>query len=306
MRARSALARARLRHDVRRRRLVDEPGAAPLVLVAMALARPVRQRTYLVGAQMLGGLTRSRTTPHATPPTCRQVGSEDPVPVGVPSVSPLQFATAGVMRQLAKTVVRLNVETKHFHGQADAPWLDLIGRADGISRLDYIHHLIRVYGFDAPLEAALAYTPHIGGFFDLHHYSRAGLIAQDLLVLGMKPAEISALRQCMIAPFASVADACGWLYVHQRRTLQHEALRSRLETSSPDLAPAMSYLRSHEGHIGGDWDNFGRALDRVARTPHIENHITAAANDAFHVATEWFGQDVSTVARKTSRGQQSW
>ena len=35
------------------------------------------------------------------------------------------------MRQLARVVVRLNVETKGFHEDADAPWLDLIERPAG-------------------------------------------------------------------------------------------------------------------------------------------------------------------------------
>ena len=203
------------------------------------------------------------------------------------------------MRQLAKTIVRLNVETRSFHSAVDAAWLAL-ARSTSLTRLDYLHHLVRVYGFDAPLEAALAYTPHLDGFFDLQRSSRAGLLAQDLLALGVKPAEIASLRQCLIAPFASVAEACGWLYVHQRSILLHDAVHAALVSRLPEVANATAYLRAHDGRVGAVWDDVGQALERVARTSLIENRIVSAANDAFRAAREWFGYSGNSLGAPTT------
>src|SRR4051794_26032990 len=116
----------------------------------------------------------------------------------------------------SKTLVRIDVETRAFHREADAMWLELVAPGRTPSRFNYMHQLVAMYGFDAPLEAALAYTPHLATFLDVTRWFRSGHLAQDLLNIGLSPKAIADLRQCMIAPFASVAEACGWLYVHQR------------------------------------------------------------------------------------------
>ena len=191
------------------------------------------------------------------------------------------------MRQVSKTLVRLNVETRCFHAAADASWLDLVAPARTVTQLDYVSQLRLAYGFDAPLEAALAYTPHLDAFVDLHPRFRCGLLAQDLLAVGVSPAQIAALKQCMIAPFASVAEALGWLYVHERSTLLHEGVACELAARLPDVAHATTALRAHAGHVGVLWDDFGQVLDRVARTIHIEDRIVAAALDAFRALRVW-------------------
>lgn len=191
------------------------------------------------------------------------------------------------MRQVSKTLVRLNVETRCFHAASDAPWLELVAPGRTVTRLDYVSQVVLAYGFDAPLEAALAYTPHLDGFIDLHPRFRSGLLAQDLLALGISPSQLASLRQCMIAPFASVAEAFGWLYVHERATLIHDGVACELASRLPDVAGATSALHAHEGRVGVLWDDFGQALDRVARTSHIEDRIVAAALDAFRTLRVW-------------------
>ncbi len=192
------------------------------------------------------------------------------------------------MRQLSTALVRLNVDTRAFHAEADGPWLDLLVANHTPSRLDYIEHLVTCYGFDAPLEAALAYTPHLSSFIELHPRYRAGYIAEDLLKLGVAPAAIAAIEQTMLAPFASVAEALGWLYVHQRSTLLHESVRTELLERLPELAFATTYLRANEGRVGMRWDELGNALNKVARTEHIENRIVAAAIEASRTAIHWY------------------
>src|SRR5690348_7828038 len=116
---------------------------------------------------------------------------------------------------MASTLLtRLDMETRSYHADADGVWLDVLAGTVTVER--YRELLARVYGFEAPLEAALAYTPHLPTLIDLRRRMRSGLLAQDLLALGMKPAQLAMVQQCMIAPFRGAAEALGWLYVHAR------------------------------------------------------------------------------------------
>jgi heme oxygenase len=195
-------------------------------------------------------------------------------------------------------LVRLDVETRAFHAEADGPWLVLVGANQAPTRVDYIDHLSRCYGFDASLEAALAYTPHVTAFVDLQPRFRAGYIAEDLLNLGVSPSAIAELSHAMIAPFASISEALGWLYVHQRSTLLHASLRVQLLERLPELAFATSYLRRNEGRRNLLWDELGEALDKVARTPQIEDRIVTGALDASRAAIHWYRRRVVSRPRE--------
>src|ERR1044071_7421258 len=106
---------------------------------------------------------------------------------------------------------RLDMETRDQHAEVDGHWLDLM--ASGVTRDQYKALLTRVYGFEAPIESALAYKPHLL-VPDRRERTRSGLIAQDLLALGCTPGRITALPQCDdIGPFGDPAEALGWKYV---------------------------------------------------------------------------------------------
>jgi heme oxygenase len=191
------------------------------------------------------------------------------------------------VRQLAKMLTKLNLETRDFHGRADYPWLPLLDETKPVSHSDYEKYLIERYGFEAPLEAALAYTPHLGEVIDVHPRFRAGLIAKDLIELGLSASAIAGLQQCMIEPFASPEEAFGWLYVHERCTLMFEHVSSQLCRRRPDLCDAMSYLHANAGHVGAAWETFAQALDRVSATPEAQQRVVEAAREAFLVARQW-------------------
>lgn len=197
-------------------------------------------------------------------------------------------------------LVRLAAETRAFHPEADAPWLDLVASGRPRGRFDYVEQLVSAYGFDAPLEAALAYTPHLPAFFDVASRFRSGLIVQDLLALGLTPSAIAGLRQCMIAPFASVAEAFGWLYVHQRTTLLFESVRTALVDRVPDVAGATNALCIHAGKTTAMWEALGPPLDRVARTTAVEDRVVQAAHDAFRTLLAWHRR-ASAPARAAAR-----
>ena len=192
------------------------------------------------------------------------------------------------MRQVASTLIRLNLDTRSAHRAVDRLWLDLIAQ-ERTSEADYRERLVRAYGFEAPLEAALAYTPKLQELVGISHRFRSGLLAQDLLNLNVTAYDLASLPQCGIAPFTSISEALGWLYVHERATLIHGTVCGTLLERLPHLAHAVSYLCANSGNIGARWDELGEMFERLARTPSIYDRISTAARDAFEVAIAWFG-----------------
>jgi len=189
------------------------------------------------------------------------------------------------MHAASSMLNRLDMETRDFHGEVDGYWLDLM--ASGVTREQYKSHLVRVYGFEAPVESALAYTPHLI-IADRREHSRSGLIVQDLLALGVSPGKIAALAQCGdVVAFADPAEALGWKYVLERPTQLHGAIRRNLVARVPDIANACSYLAAHDGIAAARWQQLGLLLDDVARRPEAGHEIVRAARDAFAAMTAW-------------------
>ncbi len=193
-------------------------------------------------------------------------------------------------------LVRLNLETRAFHAAADEGWLSLLG-ADA-TRWDYVRRLRTTYGFEAPLEAALAYTPGLRPLIDLRPRTRAGLIAQDLLALGASASELALLPQCFpIAPFSGPLEALGWLYVTERATLLHDSIRRALAARIPDVSRACAYLSAYEGVTNARWQELGHVLDRAAPTARLLGELVAAANAGFRCLLAWRSGAVADVAR---------
>ena len=192
------------------------------------------------------------------------------------------------MRQVASTLIRLNLDTRSAHAAVDRLWLDLVA-GERTTEADYRERLVRAYGFEAPLEAALAYTPQLQELVGVSHRFRSGLLAQDLLNLGVAAYDLASLPQCAIAPFTSTSEGLGWLYMHERATLIHGTVCGALLERLPHLAHAVSYLCAHSGNIGARWDELGEMFERLARTPAIYDRISSAARDAFDAAIAWYG-----------------
>src|SRR5262245_27053134 len=123
-----------------------------------------------------------------------------------------------IMNAPSRMLMQLNIETRVHHSAIDSTWLDVM--SPHLAATHYTRLLARAYGFEAPLEAALAYTRGLGTLIDLRERARAGLLAQDLLALGLSPAQVTDLPQCTeLAPFRSAFEALGWMYVAERATL---------------------------------------------------------------------------------------
>jgi heme oxygenase len=164
---------------------------------------------------------------------------------------------------------------------------------DDITPRHYLQFLVRVYGFEAPLESTLAMTPNLELMIDLKERTKAGYIAQDLMALGLRPAQIAELPQCLAIPqFRGAAEALGWMFVCERQTLAHSVLRRHLQTRLPrELRAASNFLSSYTGVVGSRWRKFGSVLDDVAAHRAIADRIVVAANEAFRCQRRWIQQD---------------
>jgi heme oxygenase len=176
--------------------------------------------------------------------------------------------------------------TKDCHGAVDHLVRVLLGPELTLER--YQDCLVDIYGFDAAVEAALGYTP---GAPTLHFHPRSGLIARDLLSLGMRPAEIAALPQAPISPFPDLATAAGWLYVRERFCLYHPILCARISERVPEARSALAYFGGDEVMAGEHWVQFTWALEHVAPDEVKRQHVLAAARAGFETAGKWYDND---------------
>lgn len=201
------------------------------------------------------------------------------------------------MQVPSRLLTRLNLETRAQHPEADYPWLEVM--SFDTSRDRYVDQLVATYGFEAPIEAALSLTPHLGEVINLRPRARSGLIVEDLLVLGLGPSKIARLPQCThIAPFREPAEALGWMYVLERSTLMFDTVRTQVSARIPGLSAA-HYLGAYEGIAGARWQEFGAILDAYAITPASADHVVASARAAFVCQRDWYASDPAHDARAT-------
>lgn len=187
------------------------------------------------------------------------------------------------------------MSTREWHADVDDAWLQLL--SPSVSRADYLAQLVRTYGFVAPFESACKYTPALGRFVDFRQLLRAGLIAQDLLSLGLLPSQVAQIPHCeSITTFGSVEEALGWLYVVERATLLQDGIRRHLLAHIRELDRAMSYLTAFDGRVNDHWESFGRMLDEAGATPASADRIAVAAAAGFGCVRSWFRHHASAVA----------
>lgn len=198
----------------------------------------------------------------------------------------------------------LNIATSAWHREADEPWLRLLDIK--IDREMYRSQLIRLYGFEAPFESACASTPVLSTIVEPRDLTRAGIIAQDLLELGLSPGELVKTAQCFsVRPFSTVPVALGWLYVLQRGTLLYSRIHRHLIKRLPGIARACSYLETFEAAVdAGSWRRFGICLEKEASTTALRDEIVNAAQQAFGVMREWYQWTGNEAVRLSPR--QAW
>lgn len=198
----------------------------------------------------------------------------------------------------AAVLTVLDLETSGAHRDADAVWLRLL--RDAVRTHEYAAMLVKTYGFEAALEAAFAYTPRLDERIDLRGRARSGFVAQDLLSLGFPPGEIARLAHADILPFANEPHALGWMYVTDRATLHHAALRRHLVACRPELADACAYLAKATDGAATRWRELSAAIDQSGTSAHAAAQIVAGAHHASQYHRQWFlgdprGSDVHSA-----------
>jgi len=185
-------------------------------------------------------------------------------------------------------LTRLTLETEVHHAAIDAA---LLAPLASPTSTGYRRFLCLSYGFEAPLETALAVAPDLPIGF-LEHRIKSGRIASDLLALGLGAVDYALLaRHYPVPAFRSAAQALGWLYVAERTTLLHETVRDWLGGQLPAaLDVAHAYLTTYAGVVDERWRELGAMLDHVAATDVSADEIQDAAWDAFVAQLEWLTQ----------------
>lgn len=200
------------------------------------------------------------------------------------------------MQSFAPMLDRLDAETRAFHIQADHAWLSMMTTTVTPGR--YAEELMRTYGFEASVEAALAFSRPLQRVFDVPRVTRSGLIAQDLLSLGFGAGQVARLPQChTIMPFTTATEAFGWTYVIERATLLHDALYKHLSVQLAECGDAFSYLDVSRRGAAGRWKALGTALDEFTDTREVSDRIIEAANAAFVALLRWRREWVDSTAR---------
>ena len=74
------------------------------------------------------------------------------------------------MRFPSEMLTRLQLETRSLHPAADAPWVEMM--TFDATKERYIATLVATYGFEAPIEAALAMTPGVSRVLQLRQLIR--------------------------------------------------------------------------------------------------------------------------------------
>jgi heme oxygenase len=191
------------------------------------------------------------------------------------------------VEQVGTLLMKLNLATRQFHADVDEPWLALLDPKVGVA--DYLNLLVRTYGVIAPFESACRYTTGIGRVVDHHYLQRAGLIAQDVMSLGLTPMQVAVIPTCPeLTIFSSVAEALGWLYVVERSTLLQDGLRRHLVECLPQVEGATAYLAAYDGRTNEHWLKLGHLLDAAAHDPAVEAEVVTAATNAFAICRGWF------------------
>ncbi len=184
-------------------------------------------------------------------------------------------------------LARLKRETVASHRAADDDRMSIMVAA--ATPATYLAFLSRIYGFEAPVESALAMASGLDEWLDVRGRTQIKLLRADLAALGvLDPAKLP--RCTSVAPFRNAAFALlGWLYVVERNTLLHGVIERHLRSRLPrELQLAGSYLASRERSAGARWRELGDAMDRVAKAPRIADHIVAAARAAFRGQHGWY------------------
>ena len=165
---------------------------------------------------------------------------------------------------------RLFAETRMHQGMVDADALD-------VARAGYAAYLVKRYGFEAPLESALAVAPGVAQVIDLQARQQSLMLVEDLVELGLPLARVLEIPHADVRAFRDVRDALGWLYVSDRSAAAHDRIVQKLPRCT---------IHWRRDAVGAR-DAIGRALDALASDEQSEDRIIDAAIRGFEHQHRW-------------------
>jgi heme oxygenase len=181
------------------------------------------------------------------------------------------------------TRLKRNAQSEHVAANIDR--LSLLHVEPSSS--SYRDFLVKIYGFEAPVEAALVTTPGIEAVLDLQARSHMRMLRSDLADLGVSnPADLPICRS--VPRFATLAEALGWTYVVEHNALLHGQVRRHIEKRIGALRD--SYLLAGERNGSPRMQELGMVLDRFAREPETARQVVEAVKAAFRRQRQWFSQ----------------
>ncbi|HUS27709.1 MAG TPA: biliverdin-producing heme oxygenase [Kofleriaceae bacterium] len=196
-------------------------------------------------------------------------------------------------------LVRLGLETTHHHAPADE---DRLAALTISSIHEYRSFLVRVLGFEAPVEEAVAKVHQIELRF-VRERARVPLLRRDLLALGMSERDIGECPRATVT-IRTAPEALGWMFVLERQTLLAGLLRRQIQQVLGTNTPTM-YLNAYGGAPGARMRDFGTRLGELAHT-QSPSAIIDAANIAFRSQRQWYQQkDAADQVLPTGVGQLS-
>jgi heme oxygenase (biliverdin-IX-beta and delta-forming) len=153
----------------------------------------------------------------------------------------------------------------------------------------YRKYLSRWFGFVCPVERSLLDLAGLERVLDVRRLHKHQLLEHDLITLGLKPAEIKAVPQCMSVPlFDNIHDAMGWAFLIEHSTLAHPTLFRQLASAMPgEVAFASSYLKCYFGGVGEMWRSFGDGLETAGKNPDDADRIVLAAKASYRHFRRW-------------------
>jgi heme oxygenase len=158
---------------------------------------------------------------------------------------------------------------------------------------DYRDLLSRFYGIYAPLEAVLwRALDSLKDDLQLAGRRKTPQLSIDLSACGFSNAEIVAIARCsVIAPFPSVPQALGALYVLECATIDAQVVARRLrKLFSPKKSAGLAFFSSYGAQTPDRSRQFRNVLSAHLRTAAQQDQAVNAAIETYSLLQHWLVQ----------------
>jgi heme oxygenase len=155
---------------------------------------------------------------------------------------------------------------------------------------DYTRTLAALLGFFEPVEQALrgaADWSDVG--IDIQDRSRAHLLLNDLIALGLSASQIASLpRTASLPHIDNLERALGCLYVLEGSTLGGQMIgRELARRFGIDASSGASFFLSHGSRVGEMWKEFCAVVRNHVQQPDCQLLAVEAAKQTFSSLEHW-------------------